>query len=244
MVAMESSQHALSTCARRRIARNTWALEVILFAVRKDFEGQGVARRLLQELFRFASDQKIGQLIVLSAERMDHPRNYWMVKGGFDCDNVSSACSTFTGLNKHFNGVPDCLILPWEMFNDEAAERAAEVAARKKAVQSGEVSREEDATAEQLAKYGFNLVTVLVAYVPCWSQKFGEVRRGNSSAAVAAAVTLPAAVPPPLAPLPPAASSATGIDVAGARVAPVRGAPARQQEWTSPQASRRRVHEW
>ena len=218
---------SFNLCKKTHREEHAWALEVILFAVRKDFEGQGVARRLLQELFRFASDQKIGQLIVLSAERMDHPRNYWMVKGGFDCDNVSSACSTFTGLNKHFNGVPDCLILPWEMFNDEAAERAAEVAARKKAVQSGDVSREEDATAEQLAKYGFNLVTVLVAYVPCWSQKFG-VRSDvvNSSAAVAAAVTLPAAVPPPLAPLPPAASSATGIDVAGSRVAPVRGAPA------------------
>lgn len=67
-----------SSSSRR--GRSPWALEVILFAVRKSFEGQGVAQRLEVELFEFCSafgdgSQPIDKMIILNAKRQDDERN-------------------------------------------------------------------------------------------------------------------------------------------------------------------------
>ena len=73
-----------------------WAMELILFAVDRKFEGQGVAKRLQRELFRFCNREAIPKMVVLSAELVGQQRNWWCKVGGLDPDADDDCCEAFT----------------------------------------------------------------------------------------------------------------------------------------------------
>ena len=100
--------------------KEPWAVEVILFAVKKAIEHQRVAKRLEAELFRYAAANRVERLIVLNAKRVGQSKNWWLEKGGFEKNKPErcSILSTFTSLTafcKSRNGgalkqVPDSLM--------------------------------------------------------------------------------------------------------------------------------------
>ncbi|KOO35982.1 hypothetical protein Ctob_010804 [Chrysochromulina tobinii] len=76
---------AACTCIVRANSRSkSIALEVLLFAVKASYEKQGVATRLVSEIFRHCRARVIPEVMILSDKRIEQPRNWWVLKGGFE----------------------------------------------------------------------------------------------------------------------------------------------------------------
>ena len=153
-------------------------LQVVLFAVKKAYQKQGVARNLERDLFRYCSKKGIGELAILSEKRANESRNWWVLRGGFDpASGPALALTNFAVLKRHLvqrrgeqpcTSVPSSFLLPWHIHADAAEERAAEAEARRKAVHDGLAESERQVSPDQLARCGFNLITVLMVPVPQW----------------------------------------------------------------------------
>ena len=102
---------------------NTWGMEIILFAVKRSFEGQKVASSLNDALFKFCHERDIKYMTVLNQKRVGQSRtcfcataphpcrqslplrrlrtgNWWVDRGGFT-GGISNAFTNFASLNKH-----------------------------------------------------------------------------------------------------------------------------------------------
>jgi hypothetical protein len=156
---------AACTCIVRASSRSKLiALEVLLFAVKASYEKQGVATRLVNEIFRHCRACEIPEVMILSEKRIEHPRNWWVLKGGFELQGrPNQAFGHLDGLMKHMglNELPQSFMLPWTIFKDGAEERRNHALACKRAMQQGIASTESAVSAS-------NSLTILVAPVSEW----------------------------------------------------------------------------
>jgi hypothetical protein len=118
---------AACTCIVRANSRSkSIALEVLLFAVKASYEKQGVATRLVSEIFRHCRARVIPEVMILSDKRIEQPRNWWVLKGGFELQGRrNQAFGHLDGLMKHMglNSLPPSFMLPWTIFQDAVEER-------------------------------------------------------------------------------------------------------------------------
>ena len=169
---------------RKRVRSDVVTMQIMLFAVKRDFQNQGVARRLLWALFKLCNREgfQTDKLMVLSANRPESTQNWWTVKGGFSTDEGDDLANegsytTYDAFERFFTGgsVPDAFLLPWPMYPDVQNEAHAEGQARRRAVHEKQLAaREDEVTAEMLARCGFNEITVLVCPVSSWLASHGE----------------------------------------------------------------------
>ena len=91
-----------------------WGCEVLLFVVRQDYQGRGIGKRQLEAIHKHCVDQRVPQLVVLSAQPPGD-ENWWLhvspTTGGTAMQGAAVVDSLYD-----IDLPAETFLLPWQLI--------------------------------------------------------------------------------------------------------------------------------